>query len=179
MRSPLSRRKVLASASIACISWLTGCLGGSRSENPSTESAADGGEVSLGSYSTSSSSYPNEREVHSGWVHIVSDGKSADLTFDARLCTELGEVKPELTHSIGNEFVLRFNASAEFSSGTSSDETPEDSQCSSVTRLVGGANVPSNWETLTVAVNNIEIQTIERSGTMPEFRPLPDPVHPQ
>jgi hypothetical protein len=143
------------------------------------ESETDNGDESLGlAYSKSRTSFPSEGETHSGWVHIVSDGESADLTFDVRLCSELGEIEPELTHSIANEFVLRFNAS-EFSSGTSSSRKTEESQCSSVTHLVGGANVPSDWETLTVAVNNIEIQTIERSGTMPELRPLPDPVRPQ
>ena len=96
-----------------------------------------------------------------------------------RLCNELGDVKPELTHSIANEFVLRFNVTSGFSSGTSSNGTTEESQCSSVTHLVGGANVPSDWETLAVAVNNVEIQTIERTGTMPELRPLPDPVRPR
>jgi hypothetical protein len=179
MSPPLSRRKVLAVSSIAGISCLAGCQGWASSGSPSSsdESETDEGGSSLGlAYSQSSTSFPSEGEAHSGWVHIVSDGDSADLTFDVRLCDELGDVEPELTHSIGNEYVLRFNVTSEFSSDTPSSEPTEESRCSSVTRLVGGANVPSDWETLTVAVNNVEIQTIERSGTTPELRPLPDPV---
>jgi hypothetical protein len=146
----------------------------------SDESETDDGDESLGlAFSKSRTSFPSEGQAHSGWVHIVSDGESADLTFDVRLCSELGEVEPELTRSTANEFVLRFNVTSGFSSGTSSSAKTEESQCSSVTHLVGGANVPSNWETLTVSVNNIEIQTIERSGTMPELRSLPDPVRPR
>lgn len=177
MSPPLSRRKVLSVSAIAGISCLTGCQGrmSSATSRTSDESETDGADESLGlAYSKSRTSFPSEGEAHSGWVHIVSDGESADLTFDVRLCSELGEVEPELTHSIANEFVLRFNVTSDFSSGTT-----EESQCNSVTHLVGGGNVPSEWETLTVAVNDIEIQTIERSGTRPELRPLPDPVRPR
>jgi len=181
MNPPSSRRKVLAST-IAGISCLAGCQGRTSSVTPSTsdENETDEGDESLGlAYSKSRTPFPSEREAHSGWVHIVSDGESADLTFDARLCSEFGEVEPELTRSIANEVVLRFNVTSGFSSRTSSSGKTEESQCSSVTHLVGGANVPSDWETLTIAVNNVEIQTIERSGTMPELRPLPDPVRPR
>lgn len=182
MSPPLSRRKVLAVSSIAGISCLAGCQGGTSSVSPSTSdgSETEEGDDSLGlAYSQSRASFPSEGEAHSGWVHIVSDGESADLTFDVRLCDELGEIDPELTHSIANEFVLRFNVTSGFSSGTSPSEKTEESQCNSVTHLVGGANVPSDWETLIVAVNSVEIQTIERSGTLPELRPLPDPIRPR
>ena len=182
MSPPLSRRKVLAVSSIASISCLAGCQGWTSSASPSgsDESETDEGDESLGLvHSKSHTSFPSKGEAHSGWVHIVSDGESADLTFDVRLCEELGKVVPELTHSIANEFVLRSNVTSGFRSGTSSSEKTENSHCSSVPRLVGGANVPSDWETLTVAVNNVEIQTIERTGTMPELRPLPDPVRPR
>ncbi len=177
MSPPVSRRKVLAVSAIAGISCLAGCQGRTSSSTPSTsdESETDEGKESLGlTYSESRTSFPSEGEAHSGWVHIVSDGESADVTFDVRLCSELRDIEPELTRSIANEFVLRFNVTSGFSSGTTGE-----SQCSSVTHLVGGADVPSEWETLTVAVNNVEIQTVERSGTMPELRPLPDPVRPR
>ena len=182
MSPPLSRRKVLAAGSIAGLSLLAGCQGWTSSASPSRsdETKTDEGGESLGlAHSKSQTSFPSEGEAHSGWVHIVSDGESADLTFDVRICDELGDVEPELTHSIANEFVLRFNVASGSSSGTSSSGQTEESHCSSVTRLVGGANVPSDWETLTVTVNNVEIQSIERTGTMPELRPLPDPVRPQ
>jgi hypothetical protein len=160
---------------------LAGCQGLIRSTTPdsSAETEPDDGTESLGlTYSQGSGSFPSEGESHSGWVHIVSDGESADLTFDVRLCSELGDVEPELTHSIGNEYVLRFTVTAEFGEPTASNPTTE-SSCSSVTHLVGGANVPSDWGTLTVAVNDVDIRSIERSGTMPELRPLPDPIRPR
>ena len=172
----------MLASTLAGMSCLAGCQGWSNSVAPSAsgESETDAGDESLGlAYSKSRTSFPSEEEAHSGWVHIVMDGESADLTFDVRLCRELGDVEPELTHSIANEFVLRFTVTSGFTSGTSSNETTKESKCSSVTRLVGGANVPSDWETLTVAVNDVEIQQIERSGTMPELRPLPDPVRPR
>lgn len=177
MSPPLSRRQVLAGSAITGISCLAGCHGRMSSATPRTsdESETDESNESLGvAYAKSRTSFPSEEEAHSGWVHIVSDGESADLTFDVRLCRELGDVEPELTRSIANEFVLRFNVTSGFGSGTTGE-----SQCSSVTHLVGGANVPSEWETLTVAVNDVEIQTVERSGTMPELRTLPDPVRPR
>jgi hypothetical protein len=144
------------------------------------KSSADGGDDSLGlGYSKSRTSFPSEEDAHSGWVHIVSDGESADLTFDVRFCSELGSVEPELTRATANEFGLRFGVTSGLSSDTSSSGNAEGSQCSSVTHLVGGGNVPSDWETLTVSVNEREVQTIERSGTVPELRPLPDPVRPR
>ena len=182
MSPPLSRRKVLAAASIVSFGSFAGCQGLMSSPNPdpSDESETDEGTDSLGlAYSEGSSSFPSEGEAHSGWVHIVSDGESADLTFDVRLCSELGDVKPELTHSIANEYVLRFKVTAGFKSETTTSKTTAESPCSSVTHLVGGADVPSDWETLTVTVNNVEIQSIKRSGTMPELRPLPDPIRPR
>ncbi len=182
MCPPLSRRKLLAGGSIAGLSTLAGCQGvvSPLTQRTPDESEANGGGESLGlAYSESRPSFPSEEETHSGWVHIVSHGESADLTFDVRLCSELGDVEPELTNAISNDYVLRFTVSGKFSSGTSSNEPTGDSECSSVTHLVGGANVPNDWESLTVAVNNDEIQTIERSGSTPELRPLPDPVRPR
>lgn len=173
MSPPHTRRQVLAVSSVVGVSLLAGCQALS---SPSNESTPDETSNSLGlAYSKSSSSYPSDEEIHSGWVHIVSDGDSADLTFDLRFCSALGDVEPELTHSVADEYVLRFTVSGEFSSETPSGAETK-AECRSVTRLVGGANVPSDWKTLSVEVNNIGIQIIERSGTMPELRPLPDPV---
>jgi hypothetical protein len=155
-------------------------LSHSTSTDPSAESEPDETDGSFGiGYSESRTSFPSGAEAHSGWVHIVSDGESADLTFDVRFCTELGDVEPELTRSTGNEVVLRFDVTSEFSSETPFSRTIEASECGSVTHLVGGSNAPSDWETLTAAVNDVEIQTVERSGTTPELRPLPDPVRPR
>mgnify|MGYP006277251795 FL=1 len=182
MRPPVSRRELLAVSSLAGASCLAGCQGWPtpKRARTATDTDTDGDDNSLGlAYSSSRASFPSEEDSHSGWVHIVSDGESADLTFDVRFCSALGEVEPELTHSTPNEFVLRFNVTAGFRSETSSSGQTEESQCSAVTHLVGGANVPSDWETLIVAVNGVEIQRIERSGTMPELRPLPDPVRPR
>ena len=179
MSPPLTRRKVLAVGSIAGISILTGCQGSVKSPSLDVSDAdePDDRTESLGvTYAKSRGPFPSEGETHSGWVHIVSDGQSADVTFDVRLCSALGEVEPELTRSIGNEYVLRFNVTVGFDTTTSASTTTEPASCSSVTHLVGGANVPSDWETLTVAVNSTAVQSIERSGTMPELRPLPDPV---
>lgn len=182
MGPALSRRKVLSVGSIAGISCLAGCQGWTSAVNPSTLDASepDEDEKSLGlAYSKSRGSFLSEEEAHSGWVHIVSDGESADLTFDVRFCTELGDVEPELTRSIASEVILRFNVTSGSSGGSASTGATEETHCDSGTHLIGGGNVPSDWETLTVMVNNVEIQTIERSGTMPELRPLPDPVRPR
>lgn len=180
MSPPFTRRKVLGLCSVGSIASLAGCQGlaSSFDSGTSEDTTSNDGTNSLGlAYSESHSSYPSKEEVHSGWVHIVSDGESADLTFDARLCSELGEVKPKVLHSFGNEYALRFDVSAEFDGTPSPEQTTSESSCGSVTHIVGGVNVPSEWETLVVEVNNTEIQSITRSGTMPELRPLPDPIH--
>ena len=182
MSPPLTRRKTLALGSIAGIGALAGCRGVVDAPEADASDAGDHDERdgSLGvTYGKSRGPFPSDGETHSGWVHIVSDGESADLTFDVRLCRTLGDVEPELTHAIANEYVLRFAVTAEFESDSSGNTATDSAPCSSVTHLVGGANVPSDWETLTVAVNDVEIRSIERSGTMPELRPLPDPVRPR
>lgn len=186
MKPQYTRRQLLAAGSVAGVISLAGCqaLSNPSNENtpdeePSNQNTPDESSDPLGlAYSESRSSYPSEEDTHSGWVHIVSDGESADLTFDIRFCSALGDVEPDLSQSMASEYVLRFNVDAEFSSETSSS-TETDTGCPSVTHLVGGANVPSEWETLTVAVNDVAIQTVERSGTTPELRPLPDPVQPR
>ena len=178
MRPPHSRRDVLATASVIGLGLLGGCqtmLGG---ENETSPSDPEAGDESLGlAYSQSQATFPSEQETHSGWVHIVSDGESADLTFDVRVCRTLGDVEPELTSAGGDEYVLRFVVSGDFETDTTPGTGTEEPPCRSVTHLVGGANVPSDWGTLSVEVDTTEVQTIERSGTMPELRPLPDPIH--
>lgn len=63
----------------------------------------------------------------------VSDGESADLTSDVRLCSGLGEAESELIHSNINEYVLRFNVNTDFSSGTTLSSTARQSECNSMT----------------------------------------------
>lgn len=87
-----------------------------------------------------------------------------------------GESADVMSRDVGRVVCLAF-AVALIALAASSG-TAEESQCSSVTHLVGGANVPRDWETLTVTVNDVEIQQIERSGTMRELRSLPDQVRP-
>ena len=179
MSPPHSRRTVLTMSSVAGLSLLAGCQGVLSSGDPRTPTDTESADRddSLGlAYSESEASFPSDQETHSGWVHIVSDGESADLTFDVRVCHSLGDVEPELTTAGGSEYVLRFLVDADFGGEAAPGTPTDDRQCGSVTRLVGGANVPADWERLTVEVNDTEIQTIERSGTLPELRPLPDPV---
>ena len=189
MSPPLSRRKLLAIGSVTSASLLTGCQGFGNparkddSGSDDRENAFDsnkleeGDNESLGlAYSRGSTSFQSDEGVHSGWVHIVSDGESADLTFDARFCDAVGEVKPILSRSGSDEYVLRFETGEGSSEKTSSGASDTGPTCNSGTRIVGGANVPSDWETLIVAADNREIQTVKRSGTMPELRPLPDPI---
>lgn len=181
MSPPLSRRKMLALSSVTGISVLAGCQGlitSFRQDPSNSRKKEDENNETLGlAYSKSSSApFPGEGETRSGWVHIVSDGGSADLTFDVRLCSTLGGVEPELNSSIGNEYILRFNVSAELGEKSVSSSSTDESACDSVTHITGGANVPNDWETLLVCVNTTEIQSTKKSGTMPELRPLPDPI---
>jgi len=178
MRPPHTRRGFLAAGASAAVVALAGCAESSESSTstPSDRDRVTANGESLGlAHTKSSASYPSDGEVHSGWVHIVSDGESADLTFDARFCESLGAVEPALLDATNDEYVLRFEVSGEFA-GEAPTGTVEASSCSRVTRLVGGANVPSDWERLAVTVNDVEIQSVERSGTTPELRPLPDPM---
>lgn len=181
MSPPFSRRKMLALGSTTGISFLAGCQGltapfSRDTAAPQENEDEDNRTLGLAYSKTPNASFPSEDEVHSGWVHIVSDGESADLTFDVRFCSSVGDVEPKLSSSIGSEYILRFNVNAELSGKSLSGDSPDESTCGSVTRLTGGVNVPGEWETLLVSVNNTEIQSINRSGTMPELRPLPDPV---
>jgi len=190
MNPSLSRRELIAYGSVSSIGVLAGCqeLTGSDSrdtssspnrdqETPTTNQGSDSESGRLGlAFSQSRLSYPSESDIHSGWVHIVSDGESADLTFDARFCSGIGDVEPKLTNSFAQEYTLDFESSAVSDEKSVTTGSPDDSACSSVLRLVGGANVPRDWQTLVVSVNGATIQTIEKSGTMPEFRPLPDPI---
>lgn len=171
---------MLAFGSVVSVNFLTGCQGftnpsGQNDSNSNKREERDNESLGL-AYSRSSGSLQSGEEVHSGWIHIVSDGESADLTFDARFCGTVDEIEPILNQSGSNEYVLRFKTGEAVSKKTSSSTSDKEPICNSGTRIVGGANVPSDWGTLIVAVNNTEIQTIERSGTMPELRPLPDPI---
>ena len=180
MSPPLSRRRLLALGTLAGGSSLSGCLSSIRSGWGASETRVQSDdhhddELGLAS-SKSSSSFTDESEAETGWVHIVSDGKSADLTFDARLCDSLGEITPSLSNSQSTEYVLNFATTSPFSTATSPTSSNSDPTCQSGTHLTGGANVPSDWETLVVTVDGTRIQSIERSGTTPELRSLPDPI---
>ncbi|GGN10451.1 hypothetical protein GCM10009021_07870 [Halarchaeum nitratireducens] len=182
MSPPLSRRETLALVSTTGVSVLSGCQGLtaplSRYTADPQEQERDTETTALVYAKSSNASFPrDDASSPSGWVHIVSDGESADLTFDVRLCSSLEDVEPEVIDSSGNEYVLRFEVSADLSGKSVSDESTGGSTCDSVTRLTGSTNVPSDWETISVRVNNTEVQPVEKSGTMPELRRLPDPIH--
>lgn len=177
MSLPLSRRRLLGVGALAGSALLSGCQ--ALADLPPDESGDDSMAMA---YSSARASYPTDGETHSGWVHIVSDGTSADLTFDARFCSAFGGIEPEVVEATPGRYVLRFEATADVAGVASvgAAEDPRDGEsCSSVTRIKGGANVPKDWETLRVTLDDVELQTIERSGTTAELRPLPDPVRPE
>ncbi|WP_152529726.1 hypothetical protein [Candidatus Halobonum tyrrellensis] len=179
MSPPLSRRRLLTVGATAGVSSLSGCLSSVHSDwgASGTGVPSDNPDHELGlAYSKSSGSFTDESESETGWVHIVSDGESADLTFDARLCDSLGGVTPSLSNSHSTEYVLDFATTSASTTTTSPTSSSADATCQSGTHLTGGANVPSDWETLVVTVDGTRIQSLERSGTMPELRSLPDPI---
>lgn len=179
MSPPLPRRTTLHLASLVVTGSLAGCQGITLSRDPPN---SNGGKTVEGddspglAYSESSGPFRGGEEAHSGWVHIVGDGRSADLTFDARFCTALGVIEPTLRRSVPGEYVLGFETSNDVGDETSVQPSDGERPCTSGTRIVGGANVPNDWRTLVVSVDGVELETIERSGTTPELRPLPDPI---
>lgn len=174
MNTLLSRREALALLSTAGAGLLAGCQGTELSAPPGGESGGDE-EVSLGSYSRSGWDHEDDPEEHD-WVHIVSDGASANLTFDARFCAALGAVEVDLRGSGGTEYELAFETDGEYGTATAADGTPSDVGCDPGDYVVGGGNVPNDWDRLAVTVDGSEVAAIERSGTTPELRPLPAPI---
>lgn len=114
-------------------------------------------------YSTSSGPFSESATPNRGWIHIVANEASADLTFDARLCTSRS-VEVTLTSLASSEYELNVATESE-SSQVSSTPTSEPPACGIGTHITGSANVPNNGEELPVTVNGYEIQRVERSGT--------------
>ncbi|MFC5970559.1 hypothetical protein ACFPYI_04370 [Halomarina salina] len=192
------RRRVLALGATAISGLLAGC-GSSVGDEPSTTARSSSENTGTASppqtsaseppastttssrderlplvYSTSSGPFSKSATPNRGWVHIVADGESADLTFDARLCTSQS-VEVTLTNPVSTEYRLNVATESESSpvSSTPSSETPT---CGTGTHITGSANVPNDWEELPVTVNGYEIQRLERSGTTGRLWQLPDPI---
>ena len=169
------RRRFLTLGAVTGAGVLTGC---NDAMFPSKQDTASANTESHGlSYATSSWSSPYEQEVHSGWVHIVADGDSFDLTYDVRLC-EIGgeEVEPTLARTDPDEYTLALTLKPESSGEIDTEVSVSESECSYGTRITGGANVPNDWERLEVVIIGKHIRTIKREGTLPKIRPLPDPI---
>jgi hypothetical protein len=181
MSTSLSRRKILTLVSTAGISFLAGCQGltttfGQDILGSQEKEGTSNKDLGITYSKSSGSPFPSEDDSQNGWIHIVSDGESADLTFDIRFCSTVGDVEPDLSNSSGDEYILRFNSSADHSAKSLPDDSIDESTCDSVIHLVGGANIPNGWGTLLVYVNNAEIQSIEKSGTMPGLYSHLDPI---
>lgn len=125
-------------------------------------------------YSASRGSFSESDAPNSGWVHVVADGESADLTFDARLCTSRS-VEVILADPPASDYTLEFETDGGAKPVTTTPSA-DAHRCGAGTHVVGGANLPSDWGELRVLVNGYEVRTVERSGTAPELRRLPDPI---
>lgn len=177
MSENTTRRTLLGVAGIAAVGGLAGCVGRSvKASQEQSETDTDGSGPKQISYAENTSPFPREGKVYSGWIHIVADGESADLTFDARFCSKLGDVSPVLVSSGGDEYILRFEVDAEVSGKSVATPEEGDRNCSQVKRISGGTNVPSEWDVLRVQVDGTTVLKVERAGTFPAWRPLPDPI---
>lgn len=159
-----SRRQFLIFTGTVGVASLAGCLDDvpERGGRPSTETDTLG--LSL------SKSGPGELsdDVHSGWVHLVAHGETYDVTFDARVChRQQDEVEVEIYESDPDEYTLAF---------TTDGGTHSESDCDFGTRIKGGSTIPSDFELLAVSLNGETIQAVEKDGTLPTLRPLPDPI---
>lgn len=159
-----SRRRILLLIGTAGVTSLAGCQSNIPGQSDGTSGTTDTLGLSL------SKGGPSELsdDVHSGWVHLVAHGESYDVTFDARVCHRLqDEVEVELSERTTGEYTLAF---------TTDGGTHSESNCDFGTRIKGGGTIPSDFELLAVTLNGEPVQTVEREGTLPTLRPLPDPI---
>ena len=165
------RRRFLALTSAVGLTSFAGCQGdgspGGDDVPDSTESP--GNSNHLGALSKAGpSEFSDSEDVHSGWLHTVAHGETYDVTFDARICHGSGDaVEVDLFERASDEYALSF---------TTSGGPHRKSDCNFGTRLTGSGTIPTDFESITVAVNDETLLTANREGTFPRLHPLPDPI---
>lgn len=103
---------------------------------------------------------PNE----TGWVHLVADGESFDVTFDLAVAGANPSVSLERT------------GPATYTLAVTASEWDTGGDCRSVRRVTGGGSVPSSFETLRVTVDGAQIAVFDDDTTMPRLQPVPTPL---
>lgn len=162
----IHRRQFLFLGGVTGMASLAGCQLSSarRGNDPPEDTDARGLALSKSRGSELSES----DDVHSGWVHVVADGETYDVTFDLRVCHgRQEEATVGLEQRVTNEYALEFETTG---------EADGESDCEYGTRITGGGTLPTEFEMLRVTANGRTLQTLENEGTMPRLRPLPDPL---
>lgn len=166
-----SRRRLLTLAGTTSLAALAGCLGSGLGRGNKSRDDPDtpDGISRLGAVSKAGpSEFSDSDDVHAGWVHTVAHGETYDLTFDVRVCHGRQDaVEVDLSGGRTGEYALSFETDG---------GTPTESNCGFGTRVTGSGLLPTDFESLTVDANGETLRTMQRDGTLPSLRPLPDPI---
>lgn len=180
-----SRRRFLQGMGSSGTLALAGCLGQVVDQEGQPSEAYEPGEE-MGHVASSSGPHCLEDdpggEGATGWIHTVASGDAYHVTWDLRIEHERSEtIESRLSSRPGDEYELAFFDAAVGATGADSngESVPlSEEDCPVGTRLRGGGSVPSDFERLTLLVYDVEIVVLERAGTVPTLRELPDPIEP-
>lgn len=171
------RRRFLALTCATGLATVAGCqryvseLGAEDSDRTGSSDGADSPERRsyLGVLSKAGpSEFSDSDDGHSGWVHTVAHGETYDVTFDVRICHDSRDaIEVDLFERASDEYALSFDTGG---------GAHRESDCNFGTHVTGSGSIPTDFESLSVTVNDEPLQTMNRDGTLPRLQPLPDPI---
>ena len=145
------RRRFLASATVAGIVALAGCQSGLGRTDETDESRVP--------YSVTGP--PESDAGEPGWILLERGDGAFSATFEMRVCGEVDDV--EVLEMDDDEYRLDVTANL----GTDEDDCRTE-------RLLGSFDAPTDRLSLRVSVNDVPIESIERSGTTTSLHRLPE-----
>ncbi|WP_139203646.1 hypothetical protein [Halorientalis persicus] len=104
-----------------------------------------------------------------GWIHEVSMGDGYSIT-SAVIVTHSGsELDATVRNQTDGQYTIQIDANG--STG------PRNTTCKSATEIVFATKVPSDFESVTLQVNNHEVKTIPNDDSMPDLYEIPPVIN--
>jgi hypothetical protein len=177
----LGRRKLLELGIAAGSASMAGCLSPITEFESGNSTDTDGqSDDDVGGLLVSKAGpgpLADAGDVHSDWIHVVGRGDAYDVTFDARLCHDRGEVGTvNLADDGAGIHTLALGTEQSTETRTPPTTPGTEDGCDFGTRITGSGRVPVDFKKLRVTARSRAVQTVPNEGTMPLMRPLPAPV---
>lgn len=138
--------------------------------------ASDAPDPGLATASSGPTCLNESIKPHGGWVHTVAHDDRYDVTFNATIAHDRSEaVDVNLSDTGFGVYEIQFETHERTSTSATTNVTQTE-DCETGTTITAGGSIPSEFKSIRVTVNGEVIQTVEKDGTFPVLRQLPNPI---